>query len=520
MRHDGDFAAYLAARWPTLVRTLVLLGAPQSAAEAATRSAMARCHRRWSRIRNAADLEAEVYGALLLTWAARRRQVPDEAGSPLPLERELDRLTRELRTAVVLRFVAGLSESQAAGAIDGSAGQVQDRTVAALELIGLAGEPEADGFFREAAESVEVLAPPLPEVLTEAAAQRRRSLRVGIGVSVLSIALLLGLVGLGTWVGTRTPSAPAATDATTDAPRVRSVENRSEVAWWANGVLHLPHVDVELARVSDLVEVGGGAVYGDSTGGVFFVTGDGTVSELGRTSPREPLVASDETGLAAWVDVRGDTPQLVVYDVAAGEVLAHRDAVVDPGQPLEGQARPIAFDGESVFYADAGGEHEWRVRSDVAGPVARRGLVDVVQKVQVFQLNRRTIQIVQPFFSVSYAVRGQGAQVSPGATYVLTRRPGTAGSDEFGTVRIYDARSGDRLWTGLRRQDVAVAASLGPDDEVHYVIAREQDVPRSGEFVRSSFSGPYELRTCHIGEQTCFTVAQFPHTGQLPVLAR
>ena len=29
MGHDSDFAAYLAARWPALVRTLVLLGCAQ-----------------------------------------------------------------------------------------------------------------------------------------------------------------------------------------------------------------------------------------------------------------------------------------------------------------------------------------------------------------------------------------------------------------------------------------------------------------------------------------------------------
>ena len=57
------------------------------------------------------------------------------------------------------------------------------------------------------------------------------------------------LVGVGTWLGTRPPDRPDGAGATRGAggvPRVSRVENAAEVAWWANGVLHLPHVDVTL----------------------------------------------------------------------------------------------------------------------------------------------------------------------------------------------------------------------------------------------------------------------------------
>ena len=48
-----------------------------------------------------------------------------------------------------------------------------------------------------------------------------------------------------------------------------------------------------------------------------------------------------------------------------------------------------------------------------------------------------------------------------------------------------------------------MAATLGPDDEVHYVVA-----PR----LHPWSSGRYELRTCHLGERTCFTVVAVRRT--------
>lgn len=509
--HDGDFTAYVAARWPTLVRTLVLLGAPQPAAEAATRSALARCRRRWATVGRADDLDAEVYAAVLASWARLRQRVPEPSEpsdtaepsdtvdrAPLvALEHDLDRLTRAARAAVVLRLVAGLDDRQVATALDVRTPPTAPATYDEERL-------------REAAESVAVLAPPLAQVAAEAGAQRRRTARV-VGASA---ATLLVLVGLATWLGTRSSPAPA----TSGVPQVTRVENSSEVAWWANGMLHLAHVDVELARVVGMVAIGDGAVYADDRGGVFAVADDGAVTTLGHTDPAGSLVGSDETGWAAWVDRAGDAPKLVVYDVTARAVLATR-ALVAPG-PDRAAPRPIALDRDTVYYEDAAGEWAWKVGDGDPVRLTQPDLLDVVQATQVWQIDDATVQMVQPFFSVAFTARGRGGRLSPTAGYLLTREPGSAGSDQFGKVRIYDTRSGDRLWDGLRRGDIAVATAMGPYDEVHYVIAREQDVPRSGEFVRSSFSGPYELRTCHIGTRSCFTVAQFPHTGQLPVLAR
>ena len=135
MRHDGDFAAYTAARWPAIVRSLVLLGCAQQEAEGVGRQALARCYLAWGRIRESDDIDVHVYGTVLdcLDRTRRRAGEPSPAASEpvielvdlteaarvrYALEGALGRLAPEERTVVVLRFAAGLSELQLSELLD------------------------------------------------------------------------------------------------------------------------------------------------------------------------------------------------------------------------------------------------------------------------------------------------------------------------------------------------------------------------------------------------------------------
>src|SRR3954454_715755 len=71
MRDDGDFAAYLAARWPFLVRSLVLLGCSPAEAEELARAGLARCYASWERVRRADDVDVHVHRAVLAGWGPR-----------------------------------------------------------------------------------------------------------------------------------------------------------------------------------------------------------------------------------------------------------------------------------------------------------------------------------------------------------------------------------------------------------------------------------------------------------------
>ena len=124
MRPDGDFAAYVAARWPVLVRMLVLLGGRPEEAEDAVRSGLAHDYLDWARISGGDDPGVHVCRSVLEAW--RRRSggwwntppADDRAPELVALEDQLDRLTGDERLALVLRFATGLDEQQVAAVVD------------------------------------------------------------------------------------------------------------------------------------------------------------------------------------------------------------------------------------------------------------------------------------------------------------------------------------------------------------------------------------------------------------------
>lgn len=540
MDHDGDYAAYLAARWPAVVRTLVLLGCPDEVAEVVGRRAFARCYPVWGRIRRD-DIDYDVYLAVLDAWASKRghgrhdavgagddREPPGETDVPGPLllrrtlESQLGRLTPDLRQVLVLRFVADLSDPQVADLLGESAEAVRLLVAEGLEGIDLAlleqvaGEvlgdawridnPSTGDLFREASAGIDVPPPPIGESMVLARTlRRRRHVRTA---TVLGVAA--AVVAVGTWVGARPDAAAELRPAV-----VTRAENPAPVAWWANGALHLEHVAIELPSVRDLAEVTGGAVYGDGQGRIVFVADDGARTTLGRKLPSAPLVVSDELGWVAWVDPGDGLPDLLVYDLTSRALLARQPLPADSavsGAP-DGGSHPVAVDRKMVFYTTPDGDFAWSPPDGEHQALGQDELLDVASATTVWQEGPGTIRIDQPVFNVSFLDEGEGAMLSADGTWVLSRTP------VDGSTRLYDARSGDPVPTGLSAQDDAVAATFGERDEVVYVIAHRDDAPAADEFVRSSFSGHYEIRSCDLDLGTCITLFRFPRTGARPVLA-
>jgi RNA polymerase sigma-70 factor (sigma-E family) len=164
MRNDADFAAYMAARWPFLVRSLVLIGCPRHEAEDVAQTGLARCYASWDRVRKADDVDAYVYRTVLNCWHKSRKRrwwgevptevLPEEPSTEDPtdqvllrqaLEVQLRRLTAEHREVLVLRFVADLTEPQVAEVLDVPVGTVKSRVSRALAHIDLAALREVPG---------------------------------------------------------------------------------------------------------------------------------------------------------------------------------------------------------------------------------------------------------------------------------------------------------------------------------------------------------------------------------------
>lgn len=149
-RDDADFAAYLAARWPALVRTLVLLGARQPDAEQVGREALGRAWGEWERLRREDDVDVEIYAIALRAWRRHHRHDEPEPLPPPPppdaedrvlllhaLRAQLVGLEPEHREVLVLRFVAELAEPQVADVLDVPEPTVAARVVRAVAALDL-----------------------------------------------------------------------------------------------------------------------------------------------------------------------------------------------------------------------------------------------------------------------------------------------------------------------------------------------------------------------------------------------
>jgi RNA polymerase sigma-70 factor (sigma-E family) len=150
---DDGFSSYMAARWPTLVRSLVTLGCEPHEAEDVAQTALARCYASWARVTRADDVDAYVFRTVLNVWnkSRRRRWWSEKPLAVLPersdedalapvetravIERALGRLSPEHRAVLTLRFVADLSELQTAKVLGVPVGTVKSRTARAIEQI-------------------------------------------------------------------------------------------------------------------------------------------------------------------------------------------------------------------------------------------------------------------------------------------------------------------------------------------------------------------------------------------------
>jgi RNA polymerase sigma-70 factor (sigma-E family) len=154
---ESEFAEFVSARWMNLVRTAVLLGAGREEAEDLAQATFVKCFRSWSRVVGADHPDSYVYRILLNSFRQSRRRrwwrewptaelpeqvapdemaVVDEADA---VARALDRLARDHRDVVVLRYFVHLSESEAADALGIPLGTAKSRLSRALSQ--LAADP-------------------------------------------------------------------------------------------------------------------------------------------------------------------------------------------------------------------------------------------------------------------------------------------------------------------------------------------------------------------------------------------
>lgn len=531
VRDDADFDAYLAARWPSVVRALVLIGSPRDEAERLAREGLARCHTAWEQVRGSDDVDAYVYRTVLDGWHASRRVRPwrrpvpaapppapgpdatDQARLGHALQHQLSRLAPESREALVLRLVTGLDGLQVADVLD-----VPVATARGLEADALAGldaaelreaagelplgpgpmtEQLAEHVARVAAEAIDVDPVPVEGIVEQARQQRRRRLRAVAG----GVAAVLVVGGAIVWAGTRPSPPPQAAPA-----HVVPLRNPVGTAWYAEGRLHLAAVAVDIPDVIDVAAVGDRVAYLDQQHRVGLVDADGRRTYAGTAVPGSAVLGSAENGWAAWIAPEPDRRSIVVWSIGLDAELAR--------MPVPPDTQLVAIDQDRVYFQGADGAFSWAAAEDTEPePLGAPQLVDVAAATRVYQRGDR-IEMVQPFFSVSFVRRGTGARVSPGGAYVLSREPGTAAGTPF-TPLLYDTRSGLLLDSGVARDERVVDAAFGARHDLTYLVVRGADL--GGADLDGNRSRLLVLRSCALpddgGAAECHDVVPVPTTG-------
>jgi RNA polymerase sigma-70 factor (sigma-E family) len=158
---DADFAAYLAARQPSLLRTAYLLTGNRHDAEDLVQTAFAKLYLSWDRVRDQGSMDGYVRRILVnehnslwrRAWKRREHPADDtvlhaldaihddghddrhDLATRAALWEVVQTLPRKARAVVVLRYYEELSEAETAAVLGISVGTVKSQTSRALAAL-------------------------------------------------------------------------------------------------------------------------------------------------------------------------------------------------------------------------------------------------------------------------------------------------------------------------------------------------------------------------------------------------
>ncbi|MDN4161721.1 hypothetical protein [Nocardioides abyssi] len=494
MRAADDFPDYLAARWAPLVRVVVLLGWRRPLAERVVAATLGSCRRDWGELSETGDLDGEVLDTLLATTVEARRHGLGPDGPEDPADPDDDEaVEHHAATYAALDALPEHTRSRLVVAALLGRGPVEHATLA--------------DDVRRVATAVRVDPPPAAADLPTRLRPRRTGLLVLVGAAVVGALVAatyaLGVLGPGDSDDPDDPTRPERL-----APvEVVEVPNPLPLSWWMGGTLHLAEVSLAVPSVVDLVAVDDGAVLTDTAGRVVHVRADGERTVLGRHVPGSGLVARAEDAVAAWIEPGGT---VVVRDLLTGAEVDHRRLdIVDLAS-----VRLVAIDVGAVHLTSSYGDVRWEPGDTSTTVEQPPDLVDREAGTTLSRVDRTTLRVEQPFFSVGYTRPGRDGSVSPDGTYVVV----TVADDRsaYGTVRVLDARTGERLPTGLGSEDVALVSRAGAGGTLTHVVVDRDALPG---LAAGADTVQLELRACRVADGSCRRLVSLPAAAGLPVLA-
>jgi RNA polymerase sigma-70 factor (sigma-E family) len=154
---DADFAAYLAARQASLLRTAYLLTGNRHDAEDLTQTAFAKLYLSWDKVRDQGSIDGYVRRILVnehnslwrRAWKKREHSADDDVlqaldaphhdayddGAGTALWDLVQALPRKARAVLVLRYYEQMSEAETAAVLGISVGTVKSQTSRALATL-------------------------------------------------------------------------------------------------------------------------------------------------------------------------------------------------------------------------------------------------------------------------------------------------------------------------------------------------------------------------------------------------
>ena len=504
MRRGPEFATWLAARWPALVRTLVFLGHPQPEAEESAREAVARVLPAWARERRDGDVDLLVYRALLAEHARVRRRRGDDAAEPAAVEPELppalaDRLElrHELeahlatrsepeRVRAVLRHVAGLADDE----VDDVTGE--PGTTPPVPMTG----PEV----RDACEAVPV--PPAPVAAVEARSRRRRRASWTRGAAVVGVVAVV-LAGTTWWTSG---------DDGTEQGKVSAATNPLPVPWYADGRLHLARVEVAVTGLETLLAVPDGVVYSDADGSVVHVDDGGGQRQIGETVPGSRLVVEPDNGWVAWADPGDGDPELVVYDTLARAEVGHRSLLAGGdtgGQPV-GDDGPIAIDDERVFYTSPDGDFAWEPLIDVSFALSGT-MVDTAEDSRVTRSGGE-LRVTPLPYRTGTVIDADDARLTHDGRYAFAVQ-----DSHLDELTVYDVESGRPVPRMYSPSDHAVAWAYEGGTFYFAVLHMLQDKTYQ-DMLQMPSEGDYRIYGCRLDRhpEPCQKIVEVPEDVPAP----
>jgi hypothetical protein len=435
---EQDFAAYVAARGAAVVRCLSLLGLAPATAERVAAETFAAIRSDWGELAQYADPDVALYSAMVATLSAhgRRHHV-----APRPPE----------RVAAVLRYAGGLDEVRVC--------EVLNIPVPVLRT--LLADPGLEDDMAGESDELSAGYVSYGQVRAVAARDRRRRWTWTVATAV-GLAALVAVA-----VQVTSPEPPLRPGDALPAVRVVDEQRMADVAWWADGWLHLQHAALDVGAVQRLVAVGTGAAYVDDDGRLVHVDERGRRTLLGHPDPRTAVVSSPRLGLVAWVDVASpDRRRMVVWDVTEGHQVAA--VVTSP------RSRTISFDGGWLTFGQGLTDWAW----DPAGGPAREtgngfaeqaadrtALVDVVAGTRLEQFGS-FLRVVRAGARDEELIPGFGGTLSADGRLVLT------GPDPGREPQLYDARTGARVDSWFPPEWHILAATFASADRVAWLVDR------------------------------------------------